>query len=164
MILDPDYKLELKPKNTEERSEQTISTLSILLYDFNTFRKEVSFFKQNYQGPDYFNILENISDLQNLVDTFNNKLKTQLGDLDEIPYRTLSYSLDYPLKNNKVQVNSDEEGISLIHLRLMNLIETNRKAALEAEGSEEFYIKSLLFEFEKELEKSKWIFYLYSKY
>lgn len=155
MILDPEYQLELQPKNTEERSEQTISTRSILLYDFNTFSKEVNFFKYNYKGPDYFNCLDNISELQNLIDTFINKLKIQLGDLDEIPYRRLSISLDYPLKKNKVQIKSDEEGISLMIQRLTNLIEANRKAAQEAERSEEFFIKSLLLEFEKELEKSK---------
>lgn len=164
MILDSNYLVEKQSKNTEERSEQTISTLSILLYDFNTFRKEVNFLKHNYKGPDYFSILDNISDLQNLIDSFINKLKIQLGDLDEIPYQTLSNSLKYPLKKNKAQVNSDEEGISLMILRLSNLIETNRKAALEAEESEEFFIKSLLIEFEKELEKSNWIFYLFSKY
>jgi DNA-binding ferritin-like protein len=48
--------------------------------------------------------------------------------------------------------------------RLTNLIEANRKAILEAEELEEFYVESLLLEFEKELEKSKWIFYLFSKY
>jgi hypothetical protein len=84
VILDSDYQLALRPKNTEERSEQTLSTLSILRYDSSTFRKEVNFFKQNYQGPDFFDILENISELQNLIDNFINKLKIQLGDLDGI--------------------------------------------------------------------------------
>jgi DNA-binding ferritin-like protein len=164
VILDSDYQLALRPKNTEERSEQTLSTLSILRYDSSTFRKEVNFFKQNYQEPDFFDILENISELQNLIDNFINKLKIQLGDLDGILHWTLSDSSDYSFKENKVQINSDEEGISLMLQRLTNLIEANRKAILEAEELEEFYVESLLLEFEKELEKSKWIFYLFSKY
>lgn len=164
MILDSNFKLEYQPKKTEEKSKQNHSTLSILLYDFNTFKKEVKHFKNHYQGPDYFNFLDEITDLQNLIDTSIYNLKTQLGDLDELPYRALSNSLDYPFKKNKIQVNTDEEGISLMLSRLTHLIETNRKAVLEVERSEEFFIESLLHEFEKELEKSKWIFSLYSKY
>lgn len=164
MMTDSNHPLEFALINTEKKSEQTISTLSFLLFDFKTFRDEVVFVGNNSRGLDYFNILEKISDLQFLIESVINKLKIQVGDLDKVPYRTLSNSLDYPIMKSKVEANSDEDAIKLILLRLKTLIISNRKASLEAKELEEFLIESLLLEFDKELEKSKWIFYLFSKY
>lgn len=158
------YNHQLPTVNVEQKSERTVATLSGLLFDFNSFRKEVFIFRSNYQGPDYFDILQNVSELQTLMDFIISHLKIHVGDMNRIPYRTLTNSLEFSLENTKVQVNSDTEGIALMLLRLTNLIQTNHRAAKEAEGLEEFFIESLLLDFEKELEKYRWVFYLFSKY
>lgn len=164
MINKINYNLELSTDPSDGRSETTLPTLSILLFEFKEFRKEVFFFQSHYQGADYFNILENISELHSSMDSIIQQLKIHVGDLDKVSYRTLSNSLEYPLKKNKVQINSDTAGIALILLGLKNLIQTNRKAVLEAEDLEDNSIESLLREFEKELERNRWIFYLFSNY
>lgn len=157
-------KLLLPRPTIKVRNGTSIPTLSILLFEFNTFRKEVFFFQSHFQGPDYFNIVEYISDLQSSMESIIQQLKIQVGDFDSIPYRPLSNSLEYPLKKNKEQVNSDAAGIALILLGLKNLIHINRQAAFEAGESEDFFMESLLLGFEKELERNRWIFYLFSKY
>lgn len=164
MINKINHNIELSTAPSKERFEINFPTLSILLFEFHAFRKEVFFFQSYYKGPDYFNILENISELQSSLDSIIQQLKIHVGDLDKISYRALSNSLEYPLKKNKVQINSDTAGIAIILQGLKNLIQTNRKAALEAEELENNSIESLLREFEKELERNRWIFYLFSKY
>ncbi len=159
-----DYKLPFPIATNQEQNETTIPTLSILLFELQTFRKEVIFFQSQFQGPDYFNIVEYISELQSSIESSIQQLKIQVSDFDNIPYKTLSNSLEYPFKKNIVKINSDAAGIALMLLGLKNLIHTNRKAAFEAEESEDFFIESLLLGFEKELERNRWIFYLFSKY
>jgi DNA-binding ferritin-like protein len=154
----------LPAKGLERSGEGAFPSLSILLFDFSSFRKEVFFFRSNYQGPDYFDILENISELQVLLDSIIKQLRVKVGGLNKVPYRLLSNSIGFSLEKKTIKVNSDQEGIAMMLVGLNNLIENNRKAANEAEGLEEYFIESLLLEFEKELEKSKWIFNLFSKY
>lgn len=164
MILDSKYQLELSAENADEKIEQTTSTLSILLFDFKAFKNEVYFIRSNYRGPDYFNILGNISDIHYLMESVITKLKNHVGGLNKVPYCTLSKSLDYPPKENKLRINSDAESIMIILIGLKNLIQSNNKAAKEAEEQQDFELASLLLEFEKEFEWSKWIFHMLSKY
>jgi DNA-binding ferritin-like protein len=164
MIDTVNYQVEFSPLTVQDRSKKTIPTLSMVLFEFNSFRKEVSFFRTHFQGPDYFNFCDKISELQFLLDSIIKKLINQVGDLNIIPYRTLSSSLEYPSEKIKVAANTDKAGIALIVVGLANLIQTSRKAALVAGSLEEFQVKSLLLDFEKELEKSRWLFCLFSKY
>lgn len=164
MIFDSNYQLELPAINTNERNDQTTLTPSILLLDFKAFNKEVSLIRFNYQGTDYFNILENISDLHSLMESVVEKLRIQLGGSNKAPYQSLSRSMDHPLNKNIKQIYTDTVSIAIILTGLKNLIKVNQKAVIEAEELKEFQLKSLLLEFEKELEWSRWIFHMLGKY
>lgn len=163
MITDSIYQLDIPTIFTEERSEQT-PKLSVLLFDFTVFRNKVYYFRSNYQSPDYFNFCENVSDLQTLLESIIQQLKSQVGDFNNIPNRTLSNSLELSLISNQVKANAEKEGIAMILVGLKNLIHTNNKAVIESEELEEYYMKSLLLSFKKELEKMQWIFCMFSKY
>jgi DNA-binding ferritin-like protein len=156
--------LELIPASEKNRARLDTPTFSVLLFDFKIFQKEVSQFYSIYQGPDYFDFLKRLSELRFQVNSIVEELEIHFNDLNKIPYKSLNNSFEFTLEKGNVMVSTDAERISNVVAGLGNLIQSSRKAALEAFREENFIIESMLSGFVKEMERSKWIFYMYSKY
>lgn len=158
------YSLELIPVSEENAEKSDAPTFSGLLFDFKIFRKEVSQFCNNYQGPDYFDFCKRLAELRLQVNSIVDELEIHFNDLSKIPYRALDNSFEFTLIKSNVLVSTDAERISNVVAGLENLIQSSRKAALEASRAQDFMVESMLNGFAKEMEKSKWIFYMFSKY
>lgn len=164
MIDVSNYQLELPTQQIEDRTNGVIPNLSILLFDFKDLRDDVVFFRSNFQGPNYFDILESLLELQFLLDWTIRELKQHVNERTQSPHHILSTPLKSQTKENKEIIGTDSERMTNLALGLTNLIQTNRKAALESKGEANFLVESLLVDFEKELERSRWVFYMFSKY
>lgn len=158
------YQLELQTKDVVNGNNFIIPNLSVLLFDFKKFRKEVGVFRSNFQGSDYFDIFESLLELQFLLDRTIQELQNHVVDLNRIPYRPLETSLQFSLKKNKEAFKNDIDRIASVVSGLDKLIQSNRKALKESKVMSNFFVESMLVDFEKELEKSRWIFYMFSKY
>jgi DNA-binding ferritin-like protein len=156
--------LELISVSEKNREKPDSSTFSGLLFDFIIFKKEVSQFCSTYQDPDYFDFLKRLSELRLQLNSIVEELEIHFDVLDKLPYNPLNNSFEFIPKKDHVTFSSDAERISNVVAGLGNLIQSSRKAALEAARAENFRIESMLNGFAKEMEKSKWIFYMFSKY
>lgn len=156
--------LELISVSEENWEKPDSSTFSGLLLDFKIFKKEVSQFCSTYQGPDYFDFFKSLSELRLQVNSIVEELEIHVEDLNKMPYRPLNVSFEFTRQKGHETVSTDLESISNVVAGLGNLIQSSRKAAMEAARAENFRIESMLSGFAKELERSKWIFYMYSKY
>lgn len=164
MIDISNYQLELQTKEVVEGNSFIISNLSTLLFDFKKFRKEVDELRSNFQGPDYFDIFESLLELQFLLDRTIHELQTHVVNSNRIAYRPLEASLQLSPNRKKEAFRNDIDRIASVVSGLDKLIQSNRKAVKESKVMSNFFVESLLVDFEKELEKSRWIFYMFSKY
>jgi DNA-binding ferritin-like protein len=156
--------LELISVSEENGEKSDTPTFSVLLFDFKIFRKEISQFCSNYQGPDYFDFLKRLAELRLQVNSIVDELENHFNDLSKRPYSSLNNSFEFSLIKSNVLVSTDAERISNVVAGLGNLIQSSRKAALEASRTDDFIVESMLNGFAKEMEKSRWIFYMFSKY
>lgn len=158
------YHIEMKAKDLLSKNNSSIPNLSFLLFDFKKFRIQVGGFRFNFQGPDYFDIFDSLLELQFLLDRTIKELQNHTVDLNRIPYRPLETILNFSLENNNLIFSNDFERIEGVVLGLDKLIQSNRATLTKSKGMNDFFVESLLVDFEKELEKSRWIFYMYSNY
>jgi DNA-binding ferritin-like protein len=164
MITTSPFNLDLLPTRVKNRDERDTPTFSVLLYDFKIFKKEVVQFCSSYQGPDYFDFLKHLSELRLLVDSFIKELEVHFSDLNKSNFESLSNSLKFSLEKRQVLVSTDIEKNANVVIGLGNLIQSCRKASMEASKTKDHVMESLLTGFVNEMEKSHWIFSMFSKY
>ncbi len=165
MIQTQTFRLERSSQFKETKVlEQDILDLDQLAFEAEDLCRQVDFIQTNFQGPDYFGLDGNFSDLQALLQKYGLELNQCQQELDqqgiEMPGGK-SYKVFY---KNSPRVKKDAESIAFIANGLGDLIRSFRVAAKEA-GKEEFYsVKEKLEAMVKELENSQWIFSLFVRY
>ncbi len=158
------FNLELTTPHVDRGEERAIPSIAGLVIDFIHFKNEVNHFYASYQGPDYFDIQIRLFELQLLINSFVEQLVDKVGTSPIIRNRDETDHLELRSKEKNVPIRTDLERISNVVAELGNLIQLSRKAALEARGIENFFLESMLTEITKEMEKSRWIFCMFSKY
>jgi len=158
------FQLELQAKELRYGDSYNLPNLSILLADFKEFRTEVCSFQSNYQGPDYFDIFESLLELKFLLDWTILELQSKMHAFNSIPYQPNEISLNFRSFSAEDDFESDIDRIASVVSGLDKLIQSNRNALIKSKGMNNFFVESLLIDFEKEMEKSRWVFYMFSKY
>lgn len=158
------YQLELQAKELGNGDSYSLPNLSVLLADFKEFRTEVCGFRSNYQGPDYFDIFESLLELKFLLDWTILELQNQMHAFNRIPYQANKVSFNFRSFSAEDDFESDIERIASVVFGLDKLIQSNRNAMIKSKEMNNFFVESLLIDVEKEMEKSRWVFYMFSKY
>ncbi|MFN3996306.1 hypothetical protein [Algoriphagus sp.] len=147
------------------RKDQDIPTFSTLLTEFRVFRKELNIFITNYVGDDYFDFFQRLSELQYLLDSIIVKMESHANSYFGVPYLPFFSSiLNYSTSESKLKEVTELNCISEVVESLDSLILSTTQEGSEAMKNENYLSGSMLKDFNKELEKSRWIFYMFSKY
>lgn len=135
-----------------------LAELTIELY------QKVNLIRLNFQGPDYFGLEGNFSDLQTLLIKMAEELNLVQSESSQSRIRIGSNFLER-VENHLMEISrTDAEKIAIVVVGLGNLIQSFKKSSLVSSEKESFYYEGPLKNLLRELENILWIFTMFSKY
>ena len=140
------------------------SELGSLLSEFLKFDNEVESFIENYEGPDYFDIHQNLKNLHIILGQCSEMLIKKGYAKEPDNFGSGKFFLnDFYLFDMAIMRN-DTERIFQVVSGLRILLGKCRKNAFEAHLNEDAEMENLMNGFVWELENRQWIFSMFLKY
>lgn len=158
------YSLEYSSFIRDNKLEKDGYNLDQLVIDTNEFAQRVRAIQVNFQGPDYFGLESNFSDLKSLLQQITLELIHYQPDLEQFRIDKEVDHLETGLNQVLEPYKADSERIALLVSDLGNYIELYRKSVIEAGKMESFLLKEILEIHLNNLENAHWVFSMFSKY